>query len=690
MAAGWTQQFRFLNLATPLPDDTLLLRSFTGHEGISQPFRFRLDMLSENPAINFDDMVGQNVTFSVKLADNSKERCFNGFVSRFVQLPGEERLTHYEAEVVPWLWFLTRTSDCRIFQQMSVPAIVEKVFKDFGFTDYENQLQGSYTDWEYCVQYRETAFQFVSRLLEQEGIFYFFKHENGKHILVLGDAPSVHKPCPEQAKVMFERTGGPGVAREEDVIFTWRVEQEFRSGKYAFTDYNFETPATRLDTNVNSQINQGGNQRFEIFDYPGEFETRDAGQKWADIRMEEEEAAHTVISGESVCRALVSGFKFELWGYERRDQNGNYVLTSIDHAAEEGGFYSGAGSGESTYSNSFTAIPAAVRFRPPRITPKHLVYGTQTAVVVGPSGEEIYCDKYGRIKVQFHWDRRGTLNQNSSCWVRVAQSWAGKGWGGMIIPRIGQEVVVAFLEGDPDCPIVVGTMYNAVQTVPYPLPDRQVVSTMRSSSSKGGGNSNEIRLDDTKSKEQIYIHAAYNMDTLVENIRRETVGVDSHELIKGTQYEKTRGDRHVQVVGDLNQKVGQNASLNIGTNRQDKVGQNWAVDAGTEIHLKAGMNVVIESGTTLTLKVGGNFVNINSGGIFIKGSMVMINSGGAAGSGAGSSPTAPKDPEEVQAGAPTQAAPAPPAPRPPVVTTYSPAAAVLTLAARTGRAFCET
>lgn len=688
---AWVEKDRFLNLQTTLGDDKFLLRAFSGHEGISQLFHFHLDLLSEDPAVSFDDIVGQNVSFSVRLADTSKARYFNGYVSRFTQLPGEERLTHYEAEIVPWLWFLTRTADCRIFQNKSVPDIVEQIFKDLNFSDYQLQLRGTHTPWEYCVQYRETAFNFVSRLLEQEGIYYFFKHENGKHTLILADSPSAHDPCPDQARIMFERTGGSGALREEDVVYSWRQEQEFRTGKIAITDYNFETPTTDLAAAVSSQINQGGNQRFEVYDYPGVYKKRNEGDSLAKLRIEAEEAGHALFSGESDCRAFVSGYKFELFGHERKDQNGTYLLTSVTHTGEEGGFYSGAGSStDSTYSNTFTAILASVPFRPPRLAPKPLIHGTQTAVVTGPGGEEIYADKYGRIKVQFHWDRLGQQNESSSCWVRCAQVWAGKGWGGIVIPRIGQEVVVSFLEGDPDRPLVTGTVYNALQMPPYQLPGKQVVTTIKTCSSKGGGNSNEIRLDDTKDKEQFYVHAAFDHDTLVDNIRRETITKDSHHLIKGYQYEKTEGDRNVQVVNDYKMKVDGNMSLTAGADLDEKVSQKWAVDSGNEIHLKAGMKVVIEAGTQLTIKSGSNFIDLNSAGVFIKGSMVMINSGGSAGSGSGASPKSPEDPKDVQPGAATEVAPPPPPPKPPKPATYSPAAAVLKQAARSGAPFCDT
>jgi type VI secretion system secreted protein VgrG len=689
MPETWTQKDRFLNLETKLGPDKLLLRSFTGEEGISRLFHFRLDMLAEDSAINFDDMIGQNVTFSVRLADTAKARYFNGYVSRFVQLPNEERLTHYEAEIVPWLWFLTRTADCRIFQNMKVPDIVAKVFKDLGFTDFEDQTRGSHDPWEYCVQYRETAFNFVSRLMESEGIFYFFRHENGKHTLVMGDSPSVHNPCPEQARVMFERSALKGMRHTEDIIRVWKLEQELRPGKYALCDYNFETPGTRLDAQVQSQINQGGNTRFEIYDYPGEYGKRNQGDSLTKIRIEEQEAVHILNHGESDCRTLASGFKFELYGAERRDQDGQYVLTSVTHKAEEGGIYSGAGSiTESSYANTFTAIPAAVVFRPPRLAVKPLIHGTQTAVVVGPSGEEIYTDKYGRVKVQFHWDRIGKLDQSSSCWIRVAQPVAGKAWGGLWTPRMGQEVVVSFLEGDPDRPLITGSVYNAVQMPPYPMPDEQTKSTIKSYSSKGGGGFNEIRFEDKKGSEQIFIHGEKNVDVRVKNSWFESIGGETHLTVEKDQLEKVKGDKHLAVEGDQNEKIGGTVSLTAGQDLQQKVNQNYALDAGTEVHIKSGMNVVIESGTTLTLKVGGNFVNINSGGIFIKGSMVMLNSGGAAGSGSGCSPSTPTDPKAADTAKPGEQAPPPPAPPPVSPVSYSAMAVALKQGAQSGAPFC--
>jgi type VI secretion system secreted protein VgrG len=638
MPDKFTQAERLIAVDTPLGADRLLLRSFSGAEGISKLFHFQLDMLSEDFNISFDDIVGQNVTVSVKLADGSSERYFNGFVSRFAQLPGEDRLARYQADVVPWMWFLTRTANCRIFQNKNVPDIVQQVFRDFGFQDFEVRVQGTYDPWEYCVQYRETACNFILRLLEQEGIFFFFRHEKGKHVLVLADRPSAHQPCPIASKIRYEHVVGSGYNREDDVVLRWRYQQELRPGKYALRDYNFETPSTSLLANINSTINQGGNQKYEIFDYPGEYEKRSQGDAQSKLRIEEQELPHEVVRGDGNCRTFSSGFRFELIDHERKDQNGQYVLTEVTHSAHSGNFHSRKSGEVATYSNSFTCTPLSVPFRPPRVTAKHLVQGPQTAVVVGPSGEEIHTDKYGRVKVQFHWDRVGKNDDKSSCWIRASQPWAGKQWGGIWTPRIGQEVIVDFLEGDPDRPIITGRVYNAEQMPPWALPGSQNISGIKSNSTKGGGGYNELSMDDTKGKELIVTHAQKDMRTFVLNDSKEAIGNDRELNVKRHQTEVVGGDKHTTVEGEYRQEVDGAWSLTVGGARDEKVGTNFAVEAGQEIHLKAGMKVVIEAGVQVTLKAAGGFVDIGPSGVTIQGTMVLINSGGAAGSGSGASP----------------------------------------------------
>ncbi|HEX8984094.1 MAG TPA: type VI secretion system tip protein VgrG [Bryobacteraceae bacterium] len=665
----WLEKDRLLLLDTPLGENKLLLHAFSGSEAISEPFHFHLNLRSEDHNIKFDDIVGQKITFGVKLYED-RERYFNGYVRHFAQLSPDERFAVYEAEIVPWLWFLTRAADCRIFQNMTVPDIVRKVFETLGFNDFEFQLSGTYDTWDYCVQYRETAFNFVSRLLEQEGIFYFFRHEKQKHVLVLGDAATVYKPCPGHAKVMYERTQGSGAKAHEDVVLDWRFEHDYRSGKSALTDYNFETPATSLLANIDSSINQGGNSRFELFDFPGEYEKRNQGDTCVKVRMEEEEAVHASASGESTCRGFASGFRFELIGAERRDHNGGYLLTRVKHDAVEGGMYSGQGSGEARYTNWFTAIPSQVLFRPPRVTPKSVIHGAQTAEVVGPSGEEIYCDKYGRVKVQFHWDRLGGKDEKSSCWIRVSHTWAGKGWGAISIPRIGQEVIVDFLEGDPDRPIVTGRVYNALQMPPYTLPAEQTKSTFKTNSSKGGGGFNELRFEDKKGEEQVFIHAQKDQDIRVENDAREWIGRDTSLTVERDRREQVKRDVHIDVSRDVVEQTGRDYHLKVSGKQAVDIGSSYSIkvtgdvvesfsgsassSAATTYHIK-GTTVVIEADAGLTIKCGGSFVTLNAAGVFISGPMVNINTGGAALSAAPGnivSPIKPLAPDLSDKGAP--------------------------------------
>lgn len=644
----YTQENRLLALKTPLGEDVLLLERMTGHEAISRLFNFTLDLLSEKKNISFTDIVGQNVTLRVALGDG-KARYFNGYVSRFAQSGTDPRFTHYHMEVVPWLWFLTRNADCRIFQNMTIPDIIQKVFQDRGFDAFKNSLTSSYETREYCVQYRETDFNFVSRLMEEYGIFYFFQHENGKHTLVLADSSSAYQPCPDQPSARY--THSSGNVDSEDVINEWQIEQELKTGKCSLNDYNFETPTANLLTSETTVVEVDGNTKYELYDYPGLYEKQSDGSSLAKIRMQEEEVGHLVGSGSSVCRAFTSGYKFELQDVDRDDLNTSYLLTEVQHNASVGESYYHGETG-SYYSNHFSCIKDSVPFRPPRITPKPFVQGPQTALIVGPSGEEIYVDSYGRVKVQFYWDRKGQKNEKSSCWIRVSQPWAGQGWGAIWIPRIGQEVIVNFLEGDPDRPIITGRVYNADQTVPYKLPDNGTRSTFLSRSSKGGGSSNfnEIRFEDKKGSEQVFVNAEKDMDVNVENDSREKVGNNRSLIVKNDQMESVGGDLSVNVTGNINEKAGQNVSLQIGQNLYEKSGMNWAHEANMEIHLKAGMNVVIEAGLELTIQASGNFINIGPAGIAIQGTMVLINSGGAAGSGSASSPTDPKAPDEADDG----------------------------------------
>jgi type VI secretion system secreted protein VgrG len=640
MGSSFAQTYRLLRLATPLGPDKLLLRSFTGREAISELFSFQLDLLSEDSTINFDDLVGQNVTFAITLADGETYRYFNGFISRFAQLPGIGRLARYQAEVVPGLWFLTRTTDCRIYQNLSVPEIIKDVLERHNIRDVDFQLQASYPKREYCVQYRETSYNFIQRLMEQEGIFYYFRHEDGKHTLVLGDAPAANPPCPNQKRARYEPAAGPGFAAPEDYVTRWKLQHELRPGRCTVTDFNFETPTTSLLTSLESKIQQGGNTSLEVYDFPGEYLRRDEGEREVRLRVEREEAAHAVVQGASVCRAFTPGYRFEFYDHERKDQNGMYLITSVTHNATEGGFYSGVGGPqEASYDNLFTAIPYSVPFRPPRITPKPVVHGAQTAIVVGPSGEEIYTDKYGRVKVQFHWDRLGKYNEKSSCWIRVSQPWAGKGWGGIWIPRIGQEVIVDFLEGDPDRPIITGRVYNANQMPPYELPAEQTKSGFKSRSSKGGStqNFNEIRFEDKKGAEEIVIHAERDLTTTVENNETRTVyGKRTTAIKKDETLTISEGNRKetLEQGNDTLELWQGNRDVTLMKGSDSLVVQmgNITIKAPAGTHSTTALQIEITGMTSVKVVCGASSIQMTPGTIditspvvTIKGGMVKIN-----------------------------------------------------------------
>jgi type VI secretion system secreted protein VgrG len=581
---AYTQTKRHIAISTPLGENVLLLRGFHGSEAISQPFHFNLDLLSENESVSFKDVVGKDATLRIFDADGA-ERHWHGFVSRFSQAGQNRRFTVYHAEMVPWLWFLTRTADCRIFQNQKVPDIIQKIFKDLSFHDFELRLYGDFSPRDYCVQYRETDFNFVSRLMEEEGIYYYFRHEQGKHVMVLANDPAANEPAPKQKTARYAASDATPY---EDVITEWQYHEEFRPGKWTQTDYNFETPSTSLSVSVN------GKNSYEIYDYPGEHRVRAEGDKLARIRLQEQVVPGAVSHGTGVCRHFSSGFKFTLQDHYRSDLNQAYLLTVVRHSATQGGGYDSgeAADGESTYSNSFECIPFSTPFRPMRVTPQPIVQGCQTAVVVGPGGEEIYTDKHGRVKVQFHWDREGKRNENSSCWIRVSHPWAGKGWGSISVPRIGQEVIVDFLEGNPDQPIIVGRVYNAEQMPPFGMPGGAMVSGVKSNSTKGGGGFNEISLNDTKGTELINIHAQYDQQKKVEHNERVNVGND--------RTEEVGHDEKITIGNNRTEKVVANENITIGANRTEHVVANEKIDIDgnrTE-HVLGNETITVDSNRT--------------------------------------------------------------------------------------------
>jgi len=617
------QRERFLEVATPLGQDVLVLLSFRGWEELSQPFVYELELYSDNTDIKPDDIVGQNVSFLLRKS-NETYRYFNGYVRQFRAIGADfESGRLYQAKVVPWFWFLLRTADCQIFQEMSAGMIVEKIFQDHGFSDYELQWAGG-SEREYCVQYRETDFNFVSRLLEEEGAFYYFRHENGRHILVVADNAGKYLECEERT---ITASAGDHV---KDHISSWSREYAYRSGKVAIRDFDFKKPASVLSGASNSVVDYAGKD-FELYDYPGGFVETADGRRVADLRMEEEETPVDRLDAQSNCRTIGLACMFSLDGEFSADKK-DYVVTKVSHSAHGGGYSTGESESED-YSNEFACIPADRTFRPPRVTPKPIVPGPQTAIVVGPAGEEIYIDEFARVKLQFHWDRYGKADEKSSCWVRVSQSWAGNQWGAFFWPRIGQEVVVDFLEGDPDRPLITGRVYNGDQKAPY-VPE-QTLSGFKSNSSKGGKGSNEFRFEDKKGSEQVYLHAEKDYQILVDNDKSETVKNSKSIKVDGSHKETIKNDTTITVTdgsmvitvakGDATFEVTKgNLDRTVGSDVTDNFKANQTVTVGNALEIQAA-TVKVSAQREILLSVGGNSVKIDMMGVTILGTLVKIN-----------------------------------------------------------------
>ena len=570
--------------------------SFFGSEGISEMFRYNIDLASLDGEVDFDEVIGQPALLTIHGLKG--KRYVHGIVSLFEQTGKEGKWTRYRAEVVPAIWILSRHYTCRIFQTQTIPDIIKKVLTDAGISSdqFRFSLKKTYKPRDYCVQYRESDLSFISRLMEQYGIFYLFEHAEDKDIMVIGNDPVVHVPIQDPATVIYHAPGTTGVSDQEH-IFEYRFNREIRSGAVMLKDFDFKKP--RLNLGAEEKVD--GDGKLEVYDYPGEYEAPDLGKDLAKVRLEEIQSTQKVGSGQSDCRRFIPGYRFTLDKFSRTELNREYLLIQLTHSGNQPQSLGAEGGGSSSdvmYENRFTCIPSDVSFRPLRLTPRPMIAGPQTAVVVGPKGEEIYTDEYGRVKVQFHWDRDGKQDEKSSCWIRAAQIWAGTGWGAMFIPRIGQEVIVEFLEGDPDQPIITGRVYNGDNMPPYTLPAEKTKSTMKSNSSKGGGGSNEFRFEDAKDSEEIYLHGQKDWTIVIENDKNQKVGKDE-TLEVGENRDKKVGK-------DQSEDIGDNKTITVGKNHTEKIGENANIDIGKDETISIGKNQSISINDNMTLTVGKN------------------------------------------------------------------------------------
>ena len=628
---------RPLTVVTPLGADVLLLAALSGHEEISHLFRFTLSVTaSADEEIAFDKLLGQPVSVTLRGAADAK-RYFHGICIAVSQGRSDARGQHLQLEVAPQAWLLTKQTRSRIFQAISVPDVLKKVFDGL---KVEYRITGTFEPRDYVVQYRESDFDFASRLMEEEGIYYYFLHTADSHKMIVANTPQGHDVVAAPATVEFEAKAQELGERAPNRVFTWEKSQELTSGKVTLWDHSFELPSKHLEASqpiatsvpvgtVTHRLALSTNEALELYDFPGGYAQRFDGvdkggaDRAADVqkifqdnrrttrlRMEEEAATSVAVAGETNCLQFSAGQKFTL--DKHSDANGIYVLTKVTHVARAEAQASG-GAQSAAYSNSFKAIPVALPFRPQCVTEEPVVQGSQTAVVVGPSGEEIFTDKYGRVKVQFHWDREGKNDSDSSCWVRVATPWAGKQWGMVHIPRIGQEVVVDFLEGDPDQPIIVGSVYNAEQMPPYVLPDNKTQSGIKTRSSPKGGaeNFNEICFEDKKGSELLYIRAEKDQTIAVENDESHWVGHDRELTVDNDEKEHVGNDRTVDIAKNESLTVGEarttsvakDDTLTIDQNRTTTVTKedSLTVNGGRTVKVQKDESVTIEGKRTISI-----------------------------------------------------------------------------------------
>lgn len=676
---------------------------FFGREGISSLFEFRIELAG--PELALASLVDKPALLKIEGIDTPRH--VHGVIAEVEYVGQTREHTLYEATLVPWIWRLQHRQSCRIFQDETTPQILQKVLKEAGLAKdwLRLDLVADYAPRNYCVQYRETDLAFISRLMEEDGIFYFFEHMAERHVLVLADHAGAHRPVPGAPTVWFMPPGGEMVADREHVR-QLRFGERVRPGKVSLRDFNLHQPDLAMEVKEAGKLHA----ELEVYSYPGEYQDPATGgphqgQSLARLRLEGQQAARRWGSGASDCPRLTAGHQFTLVGHLRHELDGAYRLLHVSHAGSQPQVLGHDASGDSSYSNEFSVTEMKQPFRAPQQTSRPVMRGLQSATVVGPETEEVFPDEHGRVKVQFHWDRAEPFDETSSCWVRVSQLWAGNGWGSMFLPRIGHEVLVDFLEGDPDRPVVVGRIYTGNNKTPYPLPEQKTRSTIKSESSLGDGGYNELRFEDLKGQEQVFLHAERNIDVRVNNDEFSTVWRDSHVTVghdeggkggdsfvqlfrdhhlkvhrntqaqlggdvqlqvggidgagrvdvhvRSDKLELVEGDRHEHVVKSTLEKVDGSVSRVVGGNEHVKIAGMLAVQTGDEVHFKAP-KIVLDASEGLTIKGPGGFVTINSGGVYIVGQMVYINSGGAPIAGTDAKPGTAQD---AKSSAPVAATP---------------------------------
>lgn len=620
--------------------------SFTGREAVSQPYCFDIELVSTFANVDVIGLVGQPASLSI--TDRSGgERLVHGLIREMRQLHTANKYTHYSISLVPRLWFLKETSNHRIFQEKAVPDIITEILEEQGFSGeaFSFKCLGSFEPREYCVQYGESDFHFISRLCEEEGIYYFHEHTGGGHCLTFCNMPG---GPPIEGESNLRYFPGSGNLSDTSVIARLNLHGAIHSNEATYREWNFEKPNLDLEVNQKEDDSEKApvpaGMKLETYQYPHLYKLQGPGKNYAEIQMLRQITFARWIECESDVSRFLPASVFTVFQHPKPEANAEWWITEVRHYGEQPGVLEHEAPSDRglQYNATVRAIPSQTRFVPPLRHPKNRVVGEQTAIVTGPEGEEIYPDKYGRVKVQFFWDRLDQWNEKTTCWIRVSQGWAGPAYGMMTIPRIGHEVIVSFMEGDPDRPIITGRVYHALNMPPYELPEHKTRTVFKSMSTPGEEEEergfNEFRIEDKKGEEEIYIHAEKDVNIHVKNDWKEHVFHDKHETIGASRYTAIQGEEHLIIEKPRKIELKDEDHLIVHQDSHAEYKTKWLVKTGEEIHFKSGDKVVIEAGSDLTIKAGGSFIRLNPSGITIMGSMVKINEGGAPGSGTGASP----------------------------------------------------
>ena len=615
----------------------LLVLSLTGREAISQPFAFDLELVSEHSSLDLESLLHKPAF--LQLAPDG--RGIHGQVYRVAQGDAGKRLSRYSMTLRPQLAYLAHRFNQRIFQNLTVPSIIAQVLEAHGIQSnaYTFHLGTTYPTRDYCVQYDESDLQFIQRLCEEEGIHYHFQHSATAHKVVFGDDQTVF---PRLTPVAYQQDSG--LVASEPVIKHFGLRLETRTSRTTRRDYHFEIPRVSLEGDERSDALPD----LEDYDYPGRFHDSQRGRHLAKRALERHRSDYRLAEGTSDQPLLLSGHFLPLTHHPKARWNDLWLLTEVLHEGKQPQVLEESITSDTPdddfhqgYRNRFLATPWDAFYRPPLKHPKPRILGSQTAVVTGPQGEEIHCDEYGRVKVQFHWDREGRGDDKSSCWLRVSSSWAGARYGGIAIPRVGMEVLVTFLEGDPDQPLISGCLYHKTNPAPYPLPANKTRTVFKTLSSPGGSGFNELRIEDKKGQEQIFLHAQRDWDENIEHDQKIRVGNERHDTVEKNTYSEFKAEEHHTVHADRKVQARADDHLTVAMNQHVKIGAGQFVEAGREIHLSSGLKAVLEAGIELTLKAGGSFIKIDPSGVWISGPATNLNSGGNPGSGPAAAPLLP-------------------------------------------------